>query len=406
MKTVGIIAEYNPFHNGHLYQIEKAKELTGADTVVVVMSGDFAQRGTPALLSKHLRTEMALRAGASLVFELPVCYATGSAELFALGAVSLLDKLGIVDSICFGSESGNLQDLSKIADILSEEPEAYKRALQANLKSGISFPSARVNALSEYLEPEDSSFLLDSPNNILGIEYLKALRTLHSQMVPYTILRKESDYHEVELNTSYSSASAIRRQIDRLDALKGQLPSHCLTILKENYNVCYPILQNDFSLLLKYRILKKSPGSLIKYQDVSKELANRIKNMETDFLSFDQFCELLKTKEITYTRINRALLHILLGMRKSSLEAFQKDGYHYYARLLGFRKDRESCLTIVKKQGTLPILTKLSATAYLPAVAQKMLDQDIIASNLYESAVTERFKTSYVNEYTKQIVRV
>ena len=174
MKVVGLITEYNPFHNGHQYHIEKSLEVTGADAAVVVMSGDYVQRGIPAIMPKLLRTEMALKCGAGAVFELPVCYATGSAELFALGAVSLLDHLGIIDCLCFGSECGNLEEMGHIADILLEEPESYRNILQANLKNGLSFPAARQRALSAYLGNENASLLLDDPNNILGIEYLKA----------------------------------------------------------------------------------------------------------------------------------------------------------------------------------------------------------------------------------------
>ena len=192
MKIVGLITEYNPFHNGHLYHIEEAKRVTGADTVVVVMSGDYVQRGTPAVMPKRLRTEMALKCGAGAVFELPVCYASGSAEFFAMGAVSLLDHLGAVDSICFGSESNDLEALQEIAGILLEEPDGYQELLKEALRSGQSYPSARQKALAGCTGNDALASLLDDPNNILGIEYLKALRKLNSSMVPYTILLQGS----------------------------------------------------------------------------------------------------------------------------------------------------------------------------------------------------------------------
>ena len=175
MKIVGLIAEYNPFHNGHLYHIRKAKEITGADAVLVIMSGNYVQRGTPAIMPKHLRAQVALESGVAAVFELPVCYATGSAEYFATGAVSLLNHLGCVDALCFGSECGDYALLERIAGILTEEPDDYTFYLKEALRKGLSFPRARQQALSSYLKDENVDQVLDEPNNILGIEYIKAL---------------------------------------------------------------------------------------------------------------------------------------------------------------------------------------------------------------------------------------
>lgn len=211
MKTVGLITEYNPFHNGHLYHIEKAKELTGADRVIVIMSGDYVQRGTPAVLSKHSRAHMALLNGASVVLELPVCYSCASAEFFAKGAVSVLDGLGCIDALCFGSECGNLEHLTSIAHLLSAEPETYRHHLQSSLKNGMSFPAARCHALKKMTGDAYASQILSDPNNILGIEYLKALKKLNSPIVPFTLKREFSGYHDTELHDCSSSASAIRK---------------------------------------------------------------------------------------------------------------------------------------------------------------------------------------------------
>ena len=211
MKIAGLITEYNPFHNGHLYHIQQTKHKADADAVIVVMSGDYVQRGVPAVMPKRLRVESALECGASAVFELPVCYSTGSAELFAESAVALLDQLQIVDSLCFGSECGDLDALSEIADLLCQEPEEYRSLLKKHLRNGLSFPCARREALNEYLPEKNFAALLDEPNNILGIEYLKAIKKLKSPVKPYTILRKGARYHDKELSTeNLSSASAIR----------------------------------------------------------------------------------------------------------------------------------------------------------------------------------------------------
>ena len=196
MKITGLITEYNPFHNGHLYHIKKAKEITGADAVIVIMSGNFVQRGAPAIMPKRLRTEIALNAGVSLVIELPVCYATGSAEYFASGAISILDSLGCIDSICFGSECGDYKKLEHIAKILADEPEAYRLSLKNQLKTGLSFPKARQNGLKEYSKDDSLDEILEHPNNILGIEYVKALYLQKSPIKAYTIKRIVSDYHD------------------------------------------------------------------------------------------------------------------------------------------------------------------------------------------------------------------
>lgn len=396
MKIVGLIAEYNPFHNGHQYHIEKAKELTGADMVLVVMSGNFVQRGAPAILPKHLRASMALQSGASLVLELPVRYATGTAEQFAYGAVSMMEKLGCVDFLCFGSECGDIKSLKELADILCEESDDYKACLKQHLKNGLSYPLARQQALAMIYPDKDFSDILAKPNNILGIEYLKALRRLKSKIKPYTISRISSDYHDTSLQTAYSSATALRQvvSIGELSALQGQIPTNCITLLEKNYNLRFPIYANDFSLLLKYRLLNETRESLTEYADVSEELANRICNERNAFLSFEQFCERLKTKELTYSRISRALLHVILGIKKSD------DTEITYARVLGFRKDSVALLSELKRNSSIPMLTKF--TNFDSAELKK----DIYASDLYESVVTGKFKTDFINEYRQSLIRV
>lgn len=429
MKIVGLITEYNPFHNGHLHHIREAIRVTGADTAIVVMSGDYVQRGVPAIMPKRLRAEMALKCGASAVFELPVCYATGSAEYFAMGAVSLLDRLGIVDSLCFGSECNSLEVLSRIADLLLAEPGEYRVLLKKHLRSGLSFPAARARAMSEYLCDPDISSVLSDPNNILGIEYLKALKRLNSTIRPFTIQRVGAGYHNRKLSADHlSSASAIRSllaysgsalQTDHtggtfedsplpgmLNELEGQVPSCCLELLKDYHRVSYPVYQNDFSIILKYKLLNKRPEHLILYMDVSEELANRICSQLDNYFNYKQFCDLLKTREITQTRINRALLHIMLGIKKRDMSEYVNSGFHYYARLLGYRKDKKKLLSYISRKSTLPLLARLSADSVLPTAGQKMLRNDILASNLYTSVVTDKYKTAYQNEYRQRIIKV
>ena len=427
MKIVGLITEYNPFHNGHLYHIQKTKEITGADAVVVVMSGNYVQRGAPAIMPKHLRAEVALEAGVPVVIELPVCYATGSAEYFAAGAISLFEKLGCIDSICFGSECGEYEILEKIAHVVADEPEEYRFLLQEGLRKGMSFPLARQQALKSYFKNPDLDIILEQPNNILGIEYIKTLYKQKSSMKCYTIKRMVSGYHGQTLTGTLSSASAIRKLLEFtgkslylesdemydepvlseiLTRLEDQVPPSCIRLLEETHRTRYPIYANDFSLILKYKLLIETKDSLVKYKDVTEELANRIINHRDDFITFDQFCDLLKTRDMTYTRISRSLFHILLNITKEDMLMYESEGYCQYAHILGFRKDAGKILSLMKQTSEVPLLTKLTQTDKLSSVGEHMLNQDIFAADLYESIITQKFKMPFINEYRQQIMKI
>lgn len=427
MKIVGLIAEYNPFHNGHLYHIERAKEITGADSAIVVMSGNYVQRGAPAIMPKHLRAEVALEAGADIIFELPVCYACASAEYFAAGAVSLFEQLNCVDSVCFGSECGDYGLLERIARVAADEPEEYRTLLSEGLKKGMSFPRARQAALTEYLKDDSLDIVLEQPNNILGIEYIKALYKKKSPIRSYTIKRMVSGYHDTELTGTYSSASAIRKLLsyashsvsmeqegmfdepsmsEALTRLEDMVPPSCIRTLEDTHRSRYPIYSNDFSLPLKYQLLKETYISLTDYLDISEDLANRILNHTNDFVTFDQFCDLLKTRDVTYSRLSRSLLHILLGIKKKDLLTFREEGCCQYARILGFRKDAKRLLPYIKRHSNVPLITKLTQIDGLTPSGLTMLKQDVFASNLYESVITNKFKMPFINEYQHQILKI
>ena len=407
LKIVGLIVEYNPFHNGHLHHIEESLRITGADTAIVVMSGNFVQRGAPALMPKHLRTEIALHAGVSLVLELPVRYATGSAEYFAQGAVSTLHALGCVDSICFGSECGNIEQLTTIADILVQEPPRYQEALQEQLRSGKSYPVARQLAMAYYLEQlqYDTPLvsILADPNNILGIEYIKALRRIGSSMVPRTIPRVVSHYHDTHLQETYSSASAIRSKLQQdltnWELLSQQMPldSHQqLTALLEKR---FPVYTNDFSLLLHNQLLRETKETLLTYADMTEELANRILKNRNSFLTFEQFCACIHTKNLTYARVSRVLLHILLNIHSTEVTV-------PYLHVLGFRRTASSLLTIIKAKGTAPLVTKLTTVTDISPEGQQLLAEDLYAANLYEAVITHKFQTNFIHEYEQSILLV
>lgn len=427
MKIVGLITEYNPFHNGHLYHIEKAKEITGADAVIVVMSGNYVQRGAPAIMPKHLRAEVALEAGVPIVMELPVCYATGSAEYFAAGAISLFEQLGCIDAICFGSECGDYQMLERIAHVAADEPDLYRQYLQEQLRSGVSFPRARQIALKRYLNDDTLDQILEQPNNILGIEYIKALYQKKSSMGIYTIKRMVSGYHDESLSENYSSASAIRKLLwhasqsihleadgmfdepalsEVLTRLEDQVPPACIRLLEETHLTRYPIYANDFSLILKYKLLTETRESLAEYVDITEDLANRIMNHANDFITLEQFCDLLKTRDVTYTRISRALFHVLLNIRKDNIFRYSEHGYCQYAHILGFRKDATMILKHLKEHSVIPLVTKLTQTDALSDTGRIMLEGDIFAANLYEAVIAHKFKLPFINEYQNQLVLI
>lgn len=410
MKTAGIIAEYNPFHNGHQYHLEQTRALSGADYIIAVISGDFMQRGVPALIDKYARAEMALQNGADLVLELPVVYATGSAEFFAMGAVSLLDQLGCVDFLCFGSECGSLKPLSKIASVLQDEPKEYRSSLQAELKKGNSFPKARSLALRGFLSDCPGDIDLTSPNNILGIEYIKALIKSGSRIAPLTLQRQGSGYHDSVLNDSlsFSSASAIRDSIHSCDGLSGirqHVPSSVFQLLQASYGKTFPISSNDFSLMLQYRLLLESGSGFAPYQDVTAALSDKIRKNLYDYESFEQFCCLLKSKEITHSRLSRSLTHILLDITSSKMQEYAEKGYIFYARILGLRREAAPLFGAIKAHSSIPLISKLAdAPSFLDETGLSMLEDDIRSAHIYDSAACHKFQAPFINEYSRQLV--
>lgn len=405
MKIVGLITEYNPFHKGHEYHIQEALRISGADKAIVVMSGDFVQRGTPAIMPKHLRTKVSLDSGVSLVLELPVRFATGSAEFFASGAIDLLNQLGCVDSVCFGSECGDMDQLNTIASLLVDEPSEYRILLNSHLKSGLSFPKARQLAIMEYGQNHNlDGSILSNPNNILGVEYLKALYKSKSSIKPYTIKRETTNYHDQELGELHSSATSIRKAINKNEQLfLEQLPPQCLNVMSDNYKKRYPINNEDFNLLFHHKLLMSTSESLIIYMDVTQEIANRIMKYRNQFKDIEQFIELIKTKNITRSRVSRCLLHILLEIPHYELSTLEI--CNYYARVLGFRKSDSEVLTKISESSTIPLITKLGQYEdVLNSDACTLLKEDINSSNLYELIASHKFKQPYIPEPQKTMI--
>ena len=453
MKIVGIIAEYNPFHNGHAYQIRRAKELTGADYCVVAMSGDFVQRGAPAIFDKYTRARMALSSGADLVLEIPPLFATGSAEDFACCGVTLLDRLGVVNALCFGSECGQMEPMMEIAKILCEEPENYRKELTDGLKNGLAFPQARQKALETYLaggghfshengskadEPAavlsgkqprtiDSaifepalhsgtglSALLSSPNNILGIEYCKALLRRKSRMKPVTILRQGSRYHDTHIQ-AYPSAAAIREILNNgsgqndggirphFTALSQSVPAPVLTLIRD----AYPLTAEDFSAVLAQRLLalQLADRPLTDFYDVPEDLAARIGKRTLEFAGFADRCAALKTRQYTYTRVSRALLHIMLDMTAQDAGDRKAHDYISYARVLGFRREAEPLLSATQKAAPLPVITRTAdAALILDESSLAEFRRDLYCSHLYQAVLAAKSGRRIANEYTTGLI--
>jgi predicted nucleotidyltransferase len=446
MRTIGIIAEYNPFHSGHAWQIRQVRERFDADQVIVVMSGDFVQRGEPAIFDKYLRTDIALSCGADLVLELPVCFATSSAEDFAMAGVTLLDRLGIVDGLCFGSEAGDLRPLKAAAQILSEEPESYRQALQTALRAGESFPKARSLALAQTLRVQNTEAgsidldidMLASPNNLLGIEYLKALQRRHSSIEPLTIRRQGQGYHDTNVSVDPSShssaidplssmyhpsASALRQgirdgSIDYFQYLTALLPdtakdaasrpAHSSFVFPDSDRYSrIPVFADDLSVMLNWKLqeLMAAGQDLSVFSDLSSELSGRLKHTALQFDSFSGRIAQLKTRQYTYTRISRALLHLLLGITNEEIALAKSQDYASYVRILGFRRASASLLSAIKKNCALPLITKTAeADAILDNSSRKIFERDLLASHLRQTLEYQKSGVLRANEYTRSVI--
>lgn len=411
MKTVGIIAEFNPFHNGHKYLIEKAKALTGADTAVVIMSGDFVQRGAPAVCDKILRTRMALACGADIVFELPSVYALGSAEQFAYGGVKLLSSTLNIDAICFGSECGNIEELEDFA-IKAKEfsgTSKFKSMMAFFVKQGLSYPSAFEKVMAEKYGIAASSIY--APNNILGIEYCKALYRLQKSgtyaKLPklYTIKREGSGYHDEALS-SYPSATAVRNVLlgARADALNNALPDEVYEFVKEQYGVTLPITEDDFSDMLYLRLNTVSDEELYAIPDTNKDIINKLIKYRGRHIVISKLIAEIKNKSFTYTAISRALFRVLLSpyytkaaevVSASAADNVTSDNAPVpYLRTLGFRSASSEFLKKLRYSDTCTIITK-PADGDMNNPIYKL---DIYAADLYSQICANKYKTGFTDE--------
>lgn len=455
MKAVGLVTEYNPFHNGHLYHLNKAMELTGADISVAVMSGDFVQRGELAVLDKYTRASMALNSGVNLVVELPVNYAVSSAESFAAGALKVLDYIK-ADSIAFGSESGNIERLSNLAHILCDNEDTLYKEISKCTANGISYAAARQKVV-EKLTDKDTAAMLTSSNNILAVEYLKAIIKNNYAIKPYTIKRQGDSYNDTDIRSEYASATALRENLkngmkkcidsdcvagDSIDTITEDdndtnneknndinnintiniseyIPVKAGLILSSNTNYIYPddITEAIFTRLLDILFASSYDKNVfienvMKYPDVNKEIAGRLYKSAMDMItrtvphgagskdneafSFGSLCEHIKTKEVPLSRIKRALIRITLGLDKKHMEKYTNEPY---IRVLGFDKKGQEYLSYIRKTVEVPLITKT-------ADYKEILLDDIHAANIYNMIVAGKYGVKELGDFVRGPVRV
>lgn len=387
-KVLGIIAEYNPFHNGHLYQIEEAKKQTGADYVIAIMSGNFTQRGNTSLVNKWVKANMALQNAVDIVIELPTIYSISSAENFAEGAIKILDSLKVVDTLCFGTETADFAALNNIANVLYNEPKEYISMLNHELGKGVSYPKARESALMMYLNDiKRYANILSGSNNILAIEYLKALKKLKSDMKPYSIQRKKVYYNDEKIVDEFASSTAIRKLVAReeYDEIRKVVPTDSYMLLKEEIkrgNIVIDIVKFEKEIL--YELRSMSLNEIAQLPDVSEGLEHTIKKAVDSCNNIIDLINIVKSKRYTQTRIQRILLYALLRITKKDMANAKK--ITPYTRILGFNKKGKQLLSdicrINKKINIITSVKKFESTNINKTLSQ-MLEKDIYASNIY-----------------------
>ena len=380
MNITGIITEYNPFHLGHKLHLEKAKSDTNCDGIICIMSGNFMQRGMPALIDKRTRAKIAVLNGVDLVIELPLVYSLSSAEGFANGAVKILTETNVTNNLYFGSEHGTIDDLLTISNAIVNENKNLKNLIKSEINKGLPFHTARMISLKNFLPHIPCEEILKNSNNILAIEYLKALKRNNSSITPYTLKRCGADYNETEIKTSFPSATSIRNMLENegdLEKLKNSVPIESFNIIRElissDYNLVYP---EEMFNYLKYKLLTE--GNKIKnIPEASEGLDNKILKEISNSSSLDEFILNIKSKRYTYTRINRILTSFFIGLENYDLTSIINNNPSYI-RPLAFNSTGSKILKEIKKNSEIDIITKLPKN-----ITNEILSLDILGTKAY-----------------------
>lgn len=394
MKVLGIIAEYNPMHTGHIYHISKAKEITGCDTVIVIMSGSFTQQGNIAIINKFERAKQAIQNGVDLVIEIPSAFASSDAGNFAYKSVSILNDLN-VDAICFGAETDNIERLKLISETLIYKDKEIWIEIKNELKKGISFAKARNNSLNKFLNEDDINIIL-SPNNILALEYLKTLKVLNSNIIPFAIHR-ESNFNSHILENCYTSSTSIRKALENkcnLKDIQKYIPENVSKYLKNNKI----IFNNDFFEILKYKIISMNENDLKEINGVSEGIENKLKKEICNSYSYDEFLFKIKSKRYELSRIKRILVNILLNISKNDFNLLKENNSNY-AHILAFNHDKKDLLSHISNTSNIPVISSLNnkTLSYLNKYQKLSLDIDIYASNIYSMLINQKINKDYTN---------
>ena len=407
-RVLGIIAEYNPFHNGHMYHLQKAKEQSGAQYCICVMSGNFVQRGNTSIVNKWKKAEMALLNGVDLVIELPTIYSVASAEGFSLGAIKLLNNLKIVDAISFGTETSDFAALNNISSIVNEEPMKYKSILNSELKKGLSFPKARENALMLYLNDNKRyDNILNTPNNILAIEYLKALKKIKSTIQPIPVKREKVYYNDNVIVDEFASATAIRKLLknEEFSEIRKVVPKSTYQILKKETELGNVVLDlSRYEKEIIYNLRRMTVSEIAELPDVNEGLEHSLKNYSNDITNL---INIVKTKRYTVTRIQRILICALLGITKRDVGMAKKT--EPYIRVLGFNEKGKELISRINKQN--PKATVITSVKKFQdknnnnknsKIYKRLLDIDIFSTNVYTMACKSESLANL--DYTKNMV--
>lgn len=404
---LGIVSEYNPFHNGHLMHLQKSKELTHTDFTIAVMSGNFVQRGDTSIVDKWTKAEMALKSGVDLVIELPTLYAISSAENFADGAIKILNSLGIVDYVSFGSEIGEITPLDNVASVLYKEPKEFSSLITRQLRSGLSYPKARELAIQMYFgSSQKYTDVLENPNNILGIEYLKSLKRLKSPITPITLKRKYSDYNSNDIKSGIASATAIRTMLQKGKNIHYVVPYETYELLEEKkkYGQIIPSL-SIFSKEIIYTLRKMTLSEIATLPDVSEGLENKIKAAANTSNNLEELILKIKSKRYTQSRIQRILLYALLNISEKDITMSKKQ--MPYIRVLGFNKNGKKIISAIANQNPkLQII--VSVKKFMENNTDKhlhtMISKDIFATNVY--TLGYEYNSTANLDYTHKVVEI
>lgn len=375
MKKIGIICEYNPFHNGHLYHISKIKEMFDDSLIILVMSGNFTQRGEASIIPKYSKCDIALLSGIDLVIELPFIFATQSADVFAKTSIEILDKLN-VDYVVFGSETNDINKLTMLAKTQINNKK-YDKLVKEYLDKGVNYPTALSKALYQLTDKK-----IDKPNDILGVSYIREILKLNSNITPICI-KRSNDYNSIELNDNITSASSIRYALLNGDNVKNYVPEYVYDYLKN------PIFTKNYFNLLKYKIMTEN--TLEEYQTVDEGIQNRIKKCIIKSKDLDDLILKVKTKRYTYNKLSRMFIHILCNLKKEEVKKYNKISY---IRVLGFNIKGRNYLNEIKKSIDIPIITNFSRTN------DPILDIEMRSTCVYASILNEKDKINLIeSEY-------